>query len=256
MNEPRRNVLVFRVVAAMWLVGWYWKAWYIGEYFLSEIWSYRVHYAGLPSVLVHPAVVTVAWLAPALAALAIVMPRRWTMRAASMVITASAFIGCLHFETFYDATFVTSFWAGLWLSWFAANIERTDAAFLLHARVLAQCTVGLVFLGGAVGKLTGAYLTNGDALFHLYLQQKPNWPYPWLRDTLSPTTLHTLALWFSRGTVGIELLLSLCPLMPSRIAAIGAIFVITAMVVVSTFFLMSVMACLLGLLVAVLLLRE
>ena len=154
----------------MWLIGWYWKAWYIGEYYLSEIWTYRVHYAGLPSVLVHPLLVTIAWLAPVVAMVAIIVPRRWSMRAASVVMTVCAFIGCVHFETFYDATFVTSFWVGLWLIWFAANVERTDPAFFLHARVLAQCTVGLVFLGGAVGKLTGAYLTNGDALYHLYFQ--------------------------------------------------------------------------------------
>lgn len=256
MNVSRRNLRVFRVVAALWLVGWYWKAWYIGEYYLSEIWSYRVRYAGLPSVLVHPAVITVAWLAPAVAVIAIVWPRRWAVRTAAIVMTLSALIGCLHFESFYDATFVTSLWAGLWLTWFAANIERADAPFYVHARVLAQCIVGLVFLGGAVGKLTGAYLTTGDALFHLYFEQKVNWPYSWLRTHYEPATLRVLALWFSRGTVAVELLLSLCPLVPSRIAAIGGICVMVAMVGVSTLYLMSVMACLIGLLVAVLLLSR
>jgi hypothetical protein len=251
---PYLHVRVFRVVAALWLVGWYWKTPYFADYYLSEIWTYPVRYSELPRVLVHPATITIAWVSPILVVVALVVPRRATMRAAAVLMTLAALVGCLHFETFYDATFVTSFWTGAWLVWFTANVTRSDTSFHLHARVLAQCTIALVFLGGAVGKLTGAYLMTGDALYHLYFLQKPSWPYPWLRGALSPEALHAIATWLSRAVVGVELLLALSPLARSRVAAIGGIAIMSAMVVVSTWYLLSVMACLIGLCIAVLLL--
>jgi len=252
---PRANVRVFRIVACAWLVGWFCKAPFFAGYYLAEIWTYPITYTGLPRVLVHPALATIAWLAPLLALAAIAVPRTWTMRTAAALMTGSAFVGCIHFETFNDATFVTSFWVSLWLVWFTANARRTDVALYLHARMLAQCIVALVFLGGAVGKLTGAYVT-GEAFYQLYFMQKSSWPYPWLRDAVSPDALRAIATWLSRAVIGVELALVLSPLVSFRRAAIGGIAVMLAMVLVSTWYLTSVMACLIGLLVALLLVRE
>jgi hypothetical protein len=252
---PRANVRVFRIVAGAWLVGWFCKAPFFAAYYLWEIWAYPIRYAELPRILVHPALATIAWVAPALALAALAYPRTWTLRAAAALMTTAALVGCIHFETFNDATYVTSFWVGLWLVWFTANARRTDAPLYLHARVLAQCIVAIVFLGGVVGKLSGAYFT-GDAFYHLYFLQKGNWPYPALRETVAPETLHAIARWFSRAAIGVELLVTLSPLVPFRIAAIGGIVVMLAMVVISTWYLLSVMACLIGLLLALLLLRE
>jgi hypothetical protein len=223
--------------------------WFFVGYYFDEIWAHPFRYARLPGVLVHPAVATIAWCAPVLAIVAIVYPRTWSVRAAAGVMTAAAFIACLHFEMFSDATFVTSFWVGLWLLWFTANATRSDDSFYLHARTLAQCTLALVFLGGAIGKLTGAYV-EGHALYELYFVQKDSWPYPWLRDTLSPEALRELATWFSRVVIVGELALALCPLYPFRVAAIGGTIVMVGMVVISTWYLLSVMACLIGLLLA------
>lgn len=248
---PPPNVRMFRIVAGAWLVGWFWKAWFFAGYYFSEIWAHPFRYAGLPRVLVHPATAACAWAAPALAALAIAVPRAWLVRSAAALMTAAALVACLHFETFSDATFVTSFWVGLWLVWFTANIGRTDPALYLHARTLAQCTLALVFLGGAVGKLTPEY-TSGDAFYHLYFVQKPSWPYSWLRQVLSPDALHTLAAWFSRVVIAGELALALAPLWPYRAVAIAGTAVMAAMVVISTLNLLSVMACLIGLLLALL----
>lgn len=252
---PAVNVRVFRIVAAAWLVGWFWKAWFFVGYYFDEIWAYRIHYAGLPRVLVHPAVAAVTWAAPVLVIAALVVPRAWTVRAAAVLMTVAAFVACLHFETFNDATFVTSFWVALWLLWFTANAARTDASLYLHARVLAQCVLALVFLGGFVGKLTGAY-TTGEAFYHLYFLQKTSWPYPWLRDMLSLDTLRWFATWFSRLVILGELALALNVLAPFRIAAIGGIAVMASMVVISTWYLLSVMAALSGLMLALLLVRD
>jgi hypothetical protein len=245
----RANIRVFRLVAGAWLAGWFWKAWFFAGYYFDEIWAHPFRYAGLPRVLVHPALATIAWAAPVLALVAIIYPRAWSVRAAALLMTTAAFVACLHFETFSDATFVTSFWVGLWLVWFTANAQRSDDSFYLHARVLAQCIVALIFLGGFVGKLTAAYW-NGDAFYQLYFVQKSSWPYPWLRDTLSPEALRELATWFSRLVIAGELALALSPLYPYRVTAIGGTLVMTGIVVISTWNLFSVMACLIGLLLA------
>jgi hypothetical protein len=92
--------------------------------------------------------------------------------------------------------------------------------------------------------------TGGEALYHLYFVQKTSWPYPWLRDALSPEALRTLATWFSRGVIATELALALAPLWPFRVVAIGGTAVMLGMVAVSTLNLLSVMACLIGLLLA------
>ena len=248
---PRVNVRVFRIVAAAWLVGWFWKAWFFAGYYFDEIWAHPLRYAGLPRVLVHPALAAIAWASPVIVIAAVVYARAWTMRAAAGLMAAAALAACLHLETFSDATFVTSFWVWLWLVWFTANIRRTDATLYLHARALAQCTLALVFLGGAVGKLTGEY-TSGAAFYHLYFVQKTSWPYPWLRDALSGDALRVVATWFSRVVIAVELAVALSPLVPYRVAAIGGTIVMAGMVVISTWNLLSVMACLIGLLLALL----
>lgn len=244
------NVRVFRIVAAAWLLGWFWKAWFFAGYYFGEIWAHPMHYSELPRVLVHPAVAAITWVSPLLVIVAIAMPR--FMRPASWLMVAASLVACVHFEMFSDATFVTSFWVALWLTWFTANAHRTDASFYMHARVLAQCTIGLVFLGGAVGKLTGEYW-NGEAFYQLYFVQKTGWPYSWLREAYAVDTLRTIATWFSRGVIVAELGLALSPLAPYRVVAIGGTIAMVGMVVISTFYLLSVMACLIGLLLALLL---
>lgn len=248
---PRMNVRVFRIVAGAWLVGWFWKAWFFAGYYFSEVWAHPLRYDGLPRVLVHPALAALAWGAPVLALGALAYPRAWTLRAASVLMAGAALAACLHLETFSDATFVTSWWVALWLVWFTANASRADAALYLHARALAQCTLALVFLGGAIGKLTPEY-TSGEAVYHLYFLQKDSWPYPWLREALSADALRALATSFSRFVIVVELAMALCPLWPYRLTAIGGTVVMIGMVAISTWNLLSVMACLIGLLLALL----
>lgn len=256
MNDlPRMNVRVFRIVASAWLVGWFWKAWFFVGYYFSEIWAHPFRYDGLPQVLVHPALAAIAWASPLLVIVALVYPRGWTLRAAAGLMAGAALIACLHFETFSDATFVTSFWVALWLVWFAANARRTDTALYLHARALAQCTLALVFLGGALGKLTPEY-TGGEAFYQLYFVQKDGWPYPWLRDAVSADALRVIATWFSRAVISVELVIAMCPLLPYRLTTIGGTVVMAGMVVISTWNLLSVMACLIGLMLALLLVED
>ena len=68
---------------------------------------------------------------------------------------------------------------------------------------------------------------------------------------MSADTLRAIATWFSRGVIGVELLVAGGALLaPYRVVAIGGTVVMTGMVMISTWNLLSVMACLIGLLLA------
>jgi hypothetical protein len=225
--DHRRRALA--VATGAWLLGWYWKvSFYVAH--LREAAAHPIDLASLPSVLRAPWLAVVAYALPAAAA----------------TLALCALIACAHVELFSDATFVTSFWAALWLAWLAA---APDDELARHGPRLARATVALVFLGGAVGKLTGAY-ASGEAFYHLYFLQKDTWPYPALRAALEPGALRALATWFSRAVIAGELALAFGPIVPHRSYVWGACVIMLGMVVISTFYLLSVVAPLVGVLVA------
>ena len=243
LAAPARRA--FRLAGTLWLAGWFWKAGFFAEYFRDEALAYPVTYAGLPPWLEHPAVAVAAWLCPALAAIAVAWPRRALARAAAILMAVASFVACVHLETCSDATFLTSFWAALWLVWLAHNGHRTDASFTRHARLLARSVVALMFLGAFAGKLTPEY-TSGEAFHNLYFLTRDEWPYPALRASLEPERLREVATWSSRGAIAIEGLTATIPLWPHRPAVLFAIAVMLAMIGVTTFYLVSVLACLAG----------
>jgi hypothetical protein len=239
----------FRIVCAGWLVGWYYKGFFLGPYLLHTSFAFPVEVRGFSALFSGPGISAVLWLAPVLSLICLALPSNRAMRATALLYTACAFGLAIHLNTFNDATFVTSFWVGLWMVWFTFRREDRLPDTLLHARTLAQCVVGFLFLGGFTGKLTEAYWT-GEALYNLYCLQKANFPWSWLRHGLSPEALRAFATWFSRATVFMEGVFVLSPLLPYRaLATVGAL-VMGAMVVFSTLNLLSVFACLLGLVLA------
>lgn len=77
----------------------------------------------------------------------------------------------LHVEGYNDATFTTGLWVGLWLLWWAGRAELAESPSREQAILFGKAIVGLFFLGGAVGKMTGEYW-NGTALYHSTLCRK------------------------------------------------------------------------------------
>jgi hypothetical protein len=248
-RPPARNALVYRVVLVGWLVGWYWKGAFYVPFLFTQAFAQPLAFETLPAWLQAPWLAALVWALPALALPTLLVSRLPLMRGAAALLVVCSFVACVHLETFTDATFVVSFWVALWLLWFSFSAHRDDEDLALHGRVLALSVVGLVFLGGVLGKLTGEY-TGGEAFHHLYFLQKDTWPYPWLRDAVSPEALRSIATWFSRAAIAGELLLAASPLLPHRLAVGLGCAVMGGMVVVSTLYLLSVMACLVGLLLA------
>lgn len=239
----RRRAL--RVATAGWLVGWYWKILPNAGH-LREAAAWPIDLDTLPALLRAPWLAIVAYALPLAGAGALFAGARRARLAGAALLALAAAIGCVHVELFNDATFVTSFWTALWIAWLAAASADELGR---HGPLLARCVVAFVFFGGAVGKLSGSYW-SGEVFYHLYFEQKGNWPYSALRAAAADTTLHTLARWFSRFVIGGELALSLGPLLPHRLYVWMACAAIAFMVLSSTLFLFSVLASLAAVLVA------
>ena len=242
-DETRRRAL--RVATAGWLVGWYWKVVFnVGH--LRESFAWPIDLPWLPSLLRSPAIAALAYALPIGGAAALWLGGRRARIGGALALALAAAIGCVHVELFNDATFATSFWAALWIAWLVA---APDEELVRHGPLSARCVVAFVFLGGAVGKLNATYW-SGEAFYHLYFVQKSSWPYGALRGAVSDATLHTIARWFARVVIAGELGLALGPLVPHRAYVWGACAVVAFMVLSSTFYLFSVLACLAAILVA------
>jgi len=235
----------YRWVAFALLLGWYCKAGFYVPYF-RESFEHPIRFDGFPSWLQTPVVAIVIWCLPALAMASIFFPSWFVIRASALMLLVSATVACWHVETFPDATFLSSFWVAAWLVWFVFRARRFDADFVVHARALAACVVAILFLGPAIGKLTPEYW-NGQAFLHLYFLQKDHGLYPALRQNFSPQQLEWAATWFSRAVIAGELLLAVAPILPVRVwkTVVGAALVL--LVLISTWWLASVVASIFGL---------
>lgn len=242
------NTRVYRIALAFWLFGWFCNAEGFTRNFLDAL-RFPISYDLFPAVIRLPGIAFAAYLLPMAGAAALVWPTRAVARSISPALAIIALFECFHLETCNDATFVTSFWSALWLTWLAFSGHRDDDAFRLQARALAQGVVGLMFLGGAVGKLTPEH-RSGEAFYGLYFRDNDSFPYPWLKAHFSADTVRGMASWFSRFALSGEIVLSAAPLLPTRFVLAGAAVSMSTMMLAWTFHLASVLSCLFGLLVA------
>ena len=253
-TQSDRRRWVFRVAAVIWLLGWYTKAaQHLKVFFLDD--PIALTHSLFPDLMRDGMVSGLAYLLPVsiLAMIGFRSARMLQTAAALMAICAAVLV--LHIDTCNDATFLTSFWVTLWLLWLAFNIDREGEGVALHACVLAQCIVGVVFLGGVVGKLTSEYW-DGEVLHNLYFLQKSNWPYSWIRESFDPQTVRGWATGFSRTIIVVEILMAFAPFYSTRIFCIVGPLVMVGIVGVSTWTLFSVMGCMVGMLLACLLWKK
>lgn len=240
-SASRRDLAV-QAALGLWLVGWMVKASVLLDLFGRVGLAMPLVVPGMPTALWHPLTPLVAYGLPLLAVpLGIVRGGR-TAAVAAGLSAACALLLSLHVAAYNDATFVTAFWAALWVAWLATR-DGTEAE--TWGPRLAQGVIALVFLGGALGKLTPEYL-SGEVLYHVYFLQKTNGIYPWLRGALDPEALRSLATVFSWAIITTEAALATSILWRPRLALGTAAVVCVAIVVGSTVYLTSVMAPLVG----------
>lgn len=252
---PSPRLTAWRLVMGGCLLAWFVKySVQTGVFFQAGVETIRSH-SLLPNWLCRPDVGVVLYFAPGLSVLSL-FTRRWVViRLAAWLHVGCSLLMLWHVQSYNDFTHVTALWAGLWLAWWAGQLERRDAASLWHGVALSLGIVSLCWLGGAVGKLTPEYW-SGEPFYFLYFQDKDYFPFSYWRTHATPEQLHLMAQWFSRSVVVSECLLATCILWPARLAAICSLLALTFMVVLCELQLFSVLGPLMALCLAAVLLVE
>jgi hypothetical protein len=240
------KVTVYRVVVASLLASMLWKFRVI-PLFYSIYASIPLHDSFFPAPLRHPTVLAVLFILPIVAGVAVLFISDRKLILMQSLITVLAMFGlCIHQATYNDVTFLTCFWAALWCGWFALRMD--DPADLLFAKGsrLVVLIFSVIFLGGAVGKLTPGYW-SGEVFYHIYFTERNYWVFNLLRANFEPEALRSIATYYSRMVIGTELACAFLWLLPSRWACAIGVIVFSMIALMSNTNLFSVMGCLLGL---------
>lgn len=250
MDNKLKNIA--RIVILFWLVGWYIKLGFYGPYLLDTARQFPVRHPMFPAFFQDPAVANTFYFLPL-----IIVPMLFLRRSRQIYLRISAFLMVLcplvlnlHIDTCNDATFVTSFWAGLWLLWFVFHQKN-----LSHAKTLAVGVVSIIFWGGFVGKLTPEYW-NGQVMTQILQDSGDKQLLGQILFPVTPETRETFMLWFSRFSIVTEAVLACSFLWPVRLAFILLCGSLVGFCLFSSWKILSVLSCLVGLMLAAWLLER
>jgi hypothetical protein len=246
-----RIVGVCRIVLAFFLLGWFAKSAFFFPYLFKSVFDVPISNAFFPPFFQSNLVSVCAYVAPLSAAACFASDKLKVFQCAAVVLVISAGILCLHQNTYNDATFVISFWAALWLLWFSWCGRQCPA----QAAVLASCVVGLMFLGGFVGKLMPRYI-NGEIIGRIFLEQGGESPLIFLLGAFNEGQTRTALSLIAKFVIFGEGLLALNLVVHRRIFWIASLAVIPLLILFSSWRILSVISGLIGLLVAALILER
>jgi hypothetical protein len=172
-----------------------------------------------PPVLRHPALVLLAFFVPMIAEIMVLSrPATADMKRAAASETIGAAILLLHQATYFYATWVIVFWAGLFLAWLAWSGAADESRAITTGPFLAQLLTAFFFLGGAAGKWTAGYW-SGAVFYDIFFAGNSYVVYSQLRTWFSDAALQILAKWFSRSAVVVETSMALIVFLPARLAS-------------------------------------
>jgi len=178
-----------------------------------------VHDHFFPAPLRHPALVLVAFFGPMLTEVLVLhRPTAGQMRRAAGMEVAGAAVLLLHQASYFYATWVIVFWAGVFMVWMAWSGSADEERAAAIGPFLAQLIISFFFLGGAAGKWTAGYW-SGEVFYDLFFARRSDLVYAQLRAWFSDASVHLIATWFSRSVVVVETSLALVWLLPARLAA-------------------------------------
>ena len=164
-----------------------------------------------------------------------------------LVLSASLFLLCIHQHTYNDVTFLTCFWTSIWSLWFAVRVTRDSVEVLRNKAILfSHLIISMIFLGGAVGKMTPEYW-NGSVFYEIYFAQKDFWIFNFLRDQFAAPELRVIAVWHSRAVIIAESVCAFLWILPARLASVLAVVTLFGIALASNFMLFSVLANLIAL---------
>ncbi len=246
---------VARVVVAFWLLGWFLKINFFSHYLFHEISAFPVVIDFFPSFFRSPISAQFFYIYPLFVLPLFFRPQLFYFRFASFVMTASSAVLLLHQDTHNDATFLTSFWVAVWLSWFVHRMTADDPMFDVHARSLSLCVVAVIFLGGFTGKLTPEYW-NGEVFASIFLQQHYGLVGEWIRAHMSAEAIRFHFQWIAKMIILGEAFLVFAPFLPYRLVCVLGIPFMLGIALYTTWMIFSVLFCLIGLLIAGLFLQK
>ena len=106
----------------------------------------------------------------------------------------------IHQHSYNDVTFMCCAWASLWCLWMSTRLHDPFEDLFPRAAWLAHLILSMIFIGGAVGKLTDGYW-NGQVLYEIYFVDRDFWTYNLIRSIFPEDSLPTVAMWHSRMVV-------------------------------------------------------
>ena len=244
--DTRTRILALRGIVYSLLFAWLIKI----RFFIAAdlVYRYRpLRDEFFPVALQNAQVAEVAYALPV--TLALIALLRFSLTPLRITLAAFCLGSCIllvHQGTYNDATFVTSLWVsaiGLWLD-HASRDETVPVAPRLA--FLTQLLIGMLFLGGLVGKLTSGYF-DGSIFYEIYFFDRDHLTYNALRQHLTPTALHHVAIVYSWLVLVLEACLATLPLWPAKPALTAALAALAALAVLNNLLLASVVGSLFGL---------
>ena len=243
MNRAARLV-IFGLVSA-----WVIKAGYLVKLFVGNV-GHDVAHPLFPAFFENGWVSLVAYLLPMLAAVSFCFP----LTQARVISVASLFAACaltllLHANGHNDATYCTVLWVSLWLLWLGTQWHAPVTQTTRIAIVLGHAIVGMIFLGGFVGKLTPEYW-SGETLYHIFFVQRETVLFSAVRARFEAGDMEQLARGLARGAVVAEGVLACALLIPPRLLCWIGVPLLLGMMAVCSYLLYSVLGGLLFLILA------
>ena len=172
-----------------------------------------------PALLRQPALLAAAFFAPLWTEVQVLLrPTAGRMKRHAVAVTLSAAVLLVHQASYFFATWIVVFWAGLFLAWLAWSGTADPEGAGRKGPFLAQLLTAFWFLGGAAGKWTAGYWA-GEPFHDLFFAHHPYAVYALLRTWLDPDTLRVVATWFSRGVVVVETAMAGVAFVPARVAS-------------------------------------
>ena len=188
-----------------------------------------VHDHFFPDLLRHPVTLLAAFFTPLITEVMVLSyPTARDMKRAAAVETLGAAILLLHQATYFYATWVVVFWAGVFMTWIAWSAVADPERAAAIGPFLAQLLIAFFFLGGAAGKWTARYW-SGAIFDDLFFTRNSYSFLPYLHAVFSDARVHTMATWFSRGAIVVESATAFVVLLPMRAAFVVSLVVATGL---------------------------
>jgi hypothetical protein len=244
-TDPDCRTLV-KVVQAAILVSLLWKTFYFIRLSAAHL-AFPLEDPFFPWPLQRLETVRAAWILASASAGFVLFAKtqKNILRLTALNFVALAIL-CVHQMSFNDVTFFCCAWSSVWCLWMATRLHEPFECLFERSAWLTHLILSLIFIGGAVGKLTAGYW-DGTVLYEIYFRDRDFWTYNLVRGLCPEDSLPVIAMWHSRVVVCAEWFCGFLWLMPRKTASVAAIVMLCGIALTNNFYLFSVVTCLIGL---------